>query len=415
MAEDGATPSARRVVAHVVSRFPLISETFILNEILELERLGLRVEVFALLLERSEVRHAEADALAERCVYAGGSPRALLAAQLHWLRRRPGAYLRAWWRALRGNAGSPKFLLRAPMAVAAGALFAREAERRGVERLHAHYATHTALAAYVAHLLTGLPYSFTAHAHDIYVERPMLGEKLRNASFVVAISDYNRRLLEELYGDDARGRVAVVHCGIQPEVFAPREQPARGDELRIVCVASLQEYKGHPYLIDACALLRDRGVQFHLRLVGEGEERAAIERQIAELGLGGSVELLGAQPRDRVAALLREADVSVLPSVVTASGKKEGLPVVLMEALAMEVPVVATDISGVPELVVDGSTGLLVPERDAAALADALERVWRDPDAARALAAAGRERVLADFDLHRTAAQLRDLLAAGSA
>jgi glycosyltransferase involved in cell wall biosynthesis len=411
MAEDGATPSAGRVVAHVVSRFPLISETFILNEILELERLGLRVEVFSLLRGDAGVRHAEAGALAERAVYAGGSPVALAAAQLHWVRRRPGAYLRAWWRALRGNASSPKFLLRAPMAVAAGALFAREAQRRGVERLHAHYATHTALAAYVAHLLTGIPYSFTAHAHDIYVERPMLGEKLRGASFVVTISEYNRRLLEELYGDDVRGRISVVHCGIQPEVFAPREQPARGDALRIVCVASLQDYKGHPYLIDACELLRERGVPFRLQLVGEGEDRPAIERQIAGLGLGDAIELMGAQPRDRVAALLRDADVSVLPSVVTASGKKEGLPVALMEALAMEVPVVATDISGVPELVEDGRTGLLVPERDAAALADALERVWRDPGAARAMAAAGRERVLADFDLHQTAAELRDLLA----
>jgi glycosyltransferase involved in cell wall biosynthesis len=412
MAQDGATPSAGRVVAHVVSRFPLISETFILNEILELERLGFRMEVFSLLRERSGVRHAEADALVERCVYATGSPRALAAAQLHWLRRRPGAYLRAWWRALRGNAGSPKFLLRAPMAVAAGALFAREAERRGVERLHAHYATHTALAAYVAHLLSGLPYSFTAHAHDIYVERPMLDEKLRHASFVVAISDYNRRLLEELYPDEARGRIAVVHCGIQPEVFAPREQPARGQALEIVCVASLQDYKGHPYLLDACALLGKRGVPFRLRLVGDGEDRGAIEEQISALGLGDAVELLGAQPRDRVAALLREADVSVLPSVVTASGKKEGLPVVLMEALAMEVPVVATDISGIPELVEDGRSGLLVPERDSEALAAALERVWRDPAAARAMAAAGREKVLAEFDLRRNTAELRDLLVA---
>lgn len=400
------------MVAHVVSRFPLISETFILGEILELERLGLRVEVFSLLRERAPVRHAEAEALAARCVYASGSARALAAAQLHWLGRRPGAYLRAWWRALRGNVRSPRFLLRAPMAVAAGALFAREAERRGVERLHAHYATHTALAAYVAHQLGGLPYSFTTHAHDIYVDRTMLDEKLRAASFVVAISDYNRRLLEELYGEDARGRISVVHCGIQPELFAPREQPLRRNALEMLCVASLQDYKGHPYLVDACALLRERGVPFRLRLVGEGEDRPAIEAQIAGLGLGDAIELLGALPRDRVAALLREADVLVLPSVVTASGKKEGLPVALMEALAMEVPVVATDISGIPELVEDGRTGLLVPERDAAALAAALERVWHEPDAARAMAAAGRERVLADFDLHRTAAQLRDLLVA---
>ena len=407
MPGDGATAPSGRAVAHVMSRFPKISETFILNEILELERLGMRVEVFSLLREDARVSHPEAQRIARRAVYGTSLPR-LLRAQLHWLRRSPRTYLRTWWGALRGNASSPKFLLRVPMTVACGALFALEAERRGVERLHAHYATHPALAAWVAGRLSGIPYSFTAHAHDIYVERPMLEEKLAAADFVVTISDYNRRLLEGLYGENAR--IRVIHCGIEPRFFAPRAQPEGGEALRILCVASLEEYKGHPHLLDACALLRARGVPFRLLLVGEGEERPALERRIAELGLEGSVELLGAQPRDRVAELLSATDVSVLPSVVTASGKKEGIPVVLMEALAMEVPVVATRISGVPELVEDAVTGLLVPERNPAALADALERVQRDPDAARRMAAAGREKVLAEFDLRRNTAQLRDLL-----
>ena len=413
---DGSTaPSTQGAVAYVVSRFPQISETFILNEILELERSGVAVEVFSLLRDRTAVRHPEAEALVRRCVYATSSPLALAAAQVHWLLRRPGTYLRAWWRALRGNAGSAKFLSRAPMAVASGALFAREAERRGVRHIHAHYATHTALAAYVAHLLTGLPYSFTAHAHDIYVDRSMLEEKLRGAQFVVAISNYNRRLLESLYGEDVRRRVAVVHCGIDTEVFAPRAQPERTPELRILCVASLQDYKGHPYLIEACALLRDRAVPFRLTLVGDGEDRPAIERRIAELGLAESIDMLGAQPRERVAGLLAGADVAVLPSVVTPSGKQEGIPVVLMEALAMEVPVVATRISGVPELIEDRRTGLLVPERDADALAAAIERVRDDPEGARAMAAAGREKVVAEFDLRRNAAELRELLAGARA
>jgi glycosyltransferase involved in cell wall biosynthesis len=294
------------------------------------------------------------------------------------------------------------------MTVACGALFAVEAERRGVERIHAHYATHPALAAWVASRLTGLPYSFTAHAHDIYVERPMLAEKLAEADFVVAISDYNRRLLEDLYGENAR--IRVIHCGIEPRFFAPREQPPVHEAPRILCVASLEEYKGHPHLLHACALLRDRGLAFRLLLVGEGEDRPALERLVTELGLGDSVELLGAQPRERVAELLADADAFVLPSVVTASGKKEGIPVVLMEALAMEVPVVATRISGIPELVEDGHTGLLVPERDPDALAGALERVLGDPDGARRMAAVGREKVLAEFDLRRNTAQLRDLL-----
>ncbi len=409
MPSDGATASPGRTVAHVMSRFPKISETFILNEILELERLGMRVEVFALLREEAPVSHPEARRIAEHAVY-GASVGRLARAQLHWLRRRPGAYLRTWWRALLGNASSPKFLLRTPMTVASGALFALEAERRGVRHVHAHYATHPALAAWVVGELTGLPYSFTAHAHDIYVERPMLARKLADARFTVAISDYNRRLLEALYGENER--IRVIHCGIEPHFFAPRAQPAPADVLRVLCVASLEDYKGHPHLLQACALLRDRGVPFRLVLVGEGEDRHAIERLVADLRLDESVELLGAQPRDRVAELLAEADVFVLPSVVTPSGKKEGIPVVLMEALAMEIPVVATNISGIPELVEHERTGLLVPERDAEALAAALERVHLDREAARAMAAAGRAKVLAEFDLRRNTAALRDLLAA---
>jgi glycosyltransferase involved in cell wall biosynthesis len=399
-----------RAVAYTMSRFPKVTETFILYEILELERQGVRVEVFPLLRERGPVAHAEAQALVERAHYSHALSRPVLDAQLYWLLRRPGAYLRAWWATLRGNLRSPKFLSRALVVLPQAAYAARRMVELEVEHVHAHYATHPALLAYVVQLLTGIPYSFTVHAHDLYVERAMLGEKVAAAAFIVAISEYNRRLLVELYGEAAAARTVVVHCGIDPGVFKPRADRAPNPVFTVLCVGSLAGYKGQRYLVDACAQLATAGVPFRCLLVGEGEDRPALEAQIRQLGLAQQVELLGAQPRHRVSELLAQADAMVLPSVVMPDGKMEGIPVALMEALASEIPVVASAISGIPELVQHGVTGLLAPARDAASLATALRRLQQDPELGRRLAEAGRAYVLSAFNLERNTAQLRALL-----
>ncbi len=176
--------------------------------------------------------------------------------------------------------------------------------------------------------------------------------------------------------------------------------------LRIVVVASLQPQKGHAVLVRAVGALRDRGISAAARFLGEGEERAAIERLIGDLGLGERVHLLGAVSRDRVAAEVAAADVIAQPSVVLASGKTDGIPVALMEALAAERAVVASAVSGIPELVRDGETGLLVPAEDAEALAEALARLAADPQLRVRLGRAGRALVLEAFDLRVNAAQL---------
>jgi len=392
-----------------MSRFPKITETFILIEMLELERQGVRVEIFPLIREREPVQHADARRMVERAHFCRLFSRPVLDAQIYWLLRRPGAYLRAWWRAVRGNLESPKFLLRALVVVPKAAYAARRMVELNVDHLHAHYATHPALLAYVVHLLTNIPYSFTVHAHDLYVERPMLGEKVAAASFVVTISEFNRRMLIDLYGATAEERVVVVHSGIDPTLFRPRERREPGELFTIACVASLAGYKGQRYLIDACDVLHQRGVPFQCLLVGEGEDRPHLEAQIRRLGLTDRVRLLGAQPRHKVSELLQQVDALALPSVVMPNGKMEGIPMALMEALAAEIPVVATAISGIPELVRDGETGLLVPERDAAALAEALLRLYTDRDLGRRLASAGRQLVLREFNLEHNVAQLRAL------
>ncbi len=378
-------------LAYIVSRFPSTTETFIAREMEAVEALGSSVELFALIHERDVIVHPEAQSFAPRVRTAPVWRPATIAAQWYWLRRRPAAYFSAFGRVLRDNLRSPKFLLRALAVFPMAARFARDAEQAGVEHVHAHWATHPALAAYIVRDLTGIPYSFTAHAHDIFVNRTMLRQKIAAASFVAVISWYNRDYLASLYGDDIAGRLVLVRCGVDPSRFVPRatREGAR-DTLRVVCIASLQPYKGHPVLLDAIAQLRDRGVSIECLLVGEGRERPAIEAQIARLGLADAVRLLGAKTSNQVLALVQHADVFVLPSVVAADGQMEGIPVALMEALACEVPVVASRVSGIPELVVDGGTGLLVPPDDAHAIADAVERLASDPALRARMGAAGR-------------------------
>lgn len=396
-------------VAYLVSRFPKITETFILDEVLEMERQGQPVELFAFVREREDVVHPRAVAVAERAHYVGGLSSATVAAQMRWLRRRPRAYLGAWAMAIRGNVRSPGFLMRSFAVVPAAACAAELIERRGIRHIHAHWATHPALGAMVISRLTGCTWSFTAHAHDIFVDRTMLGAKARAASFVATISRLNRDLIEGEAGP-GDARVEVVRCGIDPEGLPFTPLPAREGPLRIACVAALEEKKGHVHLLHALDELRRSGIATAVDLVGDGPLRAEIERTVEALALGDVVRLRGRCTRDEVRAIVGAADVAVLPSVVAANGAMEGIPVALMEAMALGRPVVATDISAIAELVHNDVTGLLVPQRDAAAIAAALRRLEADPDLARRLAAAGRARVENDYSITANVARLRGLL-----
>jgi colanic acid/amylovoran biosynthesis glycosyltransferase len=389
----------RKRIAYIVSRFPKITETFILFEIVELARLGTEVGVYSILRENEGVMHAEAVPIVERAHYCNLFSWAVLRSQLFWLWRSPARYLRAWWCSLSRNVASPRFFLRTFAIVPVAAHFARQMQEDGVEHVHASWATHPALVAYVIRILAGIPYSFTAHAHEIYCDRTMLGEKIRQSEFFVTISEYNRRLLTELYGPECAGKMHVVHCGVDISLFKPRNAVRADNRFTILCVASLEVHKGQRYLIEACAELRDRGVDFRCLLVGEGKDRPLLERQIHELGLEQCVQILGRQPRNRVLELMAEADVLTLQSIMTPSGMSEGIPVCLMEAMASGVPVVASSIRGIPELVEHGRTGLLVPHSDAHALGEALMTIYTSPTLARELATRGREKIIREFDL----------------
>jgi glycosyltransferase involved in cell wall biosynthesis len=397
-------------IAYLVSWFPAITETFILDEVRDLRARGVEVEVLPLFGRRGGDVHAGWRELAACTHYHRTLSWEMVAAQLHWLRRRPGTLLRLWGEALLRSAGSRKLLVRAPLVLLKAALVARRIDAMWIRHVHAHWATHPTLAAWAVRALTGTGYSFTTHAHDLYVDRAMLREKAEAARFVVTISEFNRALLAKECGAEVAGKVHVVRCGVDVDAFAPA--PRRRPELpTFVCVASLREYKGHAVLLDAVRLLRARLAAFRVILVGDGELRGALEARVAREGLGDVVELRGALPHQEIPSVLAGATAMVLPSVTSRDGQMEGIPVALMEAMAAGVPVVATRLSGIPELVRDEESGLLAPERDPAALAVAMERLAADPALAARLSEGGRRAVRDGFDRSRNVARLADLFA----
>lgn len=396
-------------LAYVISRFPLLMETFILREILELERQGWDLDVFAIQRQRAAVRHPEASQIEAQIAYFGLASMDIARANARLLSQAPARYVGLFATALLGNRTSPEFAAKALALFPATMAITRQMRARGVRHIHAHYGSHPALAALLAADVLGASYSFTVHAHDLFVDTAMLTEKVRRARFVVAISDYNRRRLIELAGSQTAQKIHVVRCGVDTRLYQYRAWEP-GQRLKIVTVASLQEYKGHAYLIRACGLLRAAApdLDFSCDMVGEGKMRPRLEALIRELHLEDRVHLLGEKDQHTARKLMAEADLMVLPSIVARSGQMEGIPLALMEAMALGRPVVASDLSGIPELVRPGETGLLTPPANPAALRDAVLACWRDPDATQARARAARTLVEQEYDLQRNAALLGD-------
>lgn len=386
-------------IGYVLKRFPRFSETFILNELLAHEAAGAEVHVFSLLSPPDEPRHAR---LAD--LRAGVTDLAPLGKrQIGQAPMRDAALF----------SGKSAQEIGALQARTEG--IARVAAARGIRHLHAHFGSDATTAACLAARAIGGSYSFTAHARDIYhtyvspaADAAMRRAKLREAAFVVTVSDYNARHLRALCPG---ARVVRLYNGIDLNAFRPVD-PAGQKPGRLIAVGRLVPKKGFGVLIEAAAILKSRGRRFELSLVGSGPMEQALRDAIAVHGLGREVQLEGALPQELLVERMAEAQAAVLPCIVTESGDRDGLPTVLLEAMARALPVVTTTVSGGPEIVEHGVTGLLCRPSDATALADALDAVLADPAAARAMGQAGRLRAERHFDLAVNAQRLRAMLVA---
>jgi colanic acid/amylovoran biosynthesis glycosyltransferase len=396
------------IVLYVVSRFPAVTETFVVNEWLALSR-RFRMALAALRRGHERPVHPESRRAMERVRFLSAPRLSIVAAHIALLARRPRTYLSILAAVVRaGLRISPLQAAKEAVVFIEAVPLARTARREGVAHVHAHFANHPTTAAWIVHRLTGIPFSFTAHANDLFVGPALLERKAADARFVIAVSEYNRALLRARC-PSAR-RVEVIHCGVDIERHGWRG-PDKRESDRAVCVASLLPKKGHAQLIDALALVAERRPAVVLDLVGDGPERAGILARARDRGVSARVRLLGARSSEDVRGTLAGASVFALASVRLPSGRMEGIPVALMEAMASGVPVVATRLSGIPELVQDGVTGLLVEPGDAAGLAEAIVRLLEERALADELAIRARELVERSFNLAREARRLGDLVA----
>ena len=309
-------------------------------------------------------------------------------------------------RTLKETFTSPNYLFGAlgtfPKAIAMG----YSMQEAGVTHVHAHFANHPALVAYVIHRMTGIPYTFTAHGSDIHVDQTALALKIESAKHAVMISEYNADFVANACGEALRPKLKVIRCGIDPTLFQRDPATQQQKRFEILCVAALRGVKGHRFLIEACAHLAAEGIDFHCHLVGGGPLLRSLEEQVEAWQIADRVTLHGAQPRPQVIQRMLNADVVVLPSVQDKAGRREGIPVTLMEAMSCETAVVASRISGIPELVEDGVSGRLVTPGDGRALAQALLELARDPELRRSLGREGRQAVLENYELSQNVAEL---------
>ena len=390
-----------------------MTETFVYREVLALRQKGWNVVTYA-------NRRPDPDKLADESRGLMASTRyfvplqiwGVLAAHLYFILRHPRHYFGTFWRVFSQKGESLGNIRRTIGHFIAGVFFARQAQRDGVDHVHAHFSVNAATIAYVLAGMLGISFSFTVH-NNFFTDRLILKEKLRKAKFIVSISEYSRDWLLN-YGAEIphlREKFHIVHCGISPQQFTPREASADfcTHPPTIFSLAYHAERKGMPYLVETCKILHERDIPFHCIIGGNGPQTDLLRTQIRQYQLENYISLPGVIFQEQLPAYHAKTDIFVLPCITAANGDVDGIPVVLMESLAKAIPTVSTTVSGIPELISDGQEGLLVPEKDAVALADALQSLLEDRNYGQRLAKAGREKVLAEFDIDKSATQLSAL------
>jgi glycosyltransferase involved in cell wall biosynthesis len=406
-------------IAYLCNRYPAISMTFVQREVQGLRDLRIPVQTMSIRAPHAEDLISTANREAAGNTYVVVPPRwtDVIAAHLRAVTTRPGRYLHTLRLSLTLSSGGPRAALWRVFYFVEAIVVWRRCRIDGTRHMHAHFAN---VACDVALLCTHFAdrpddpwsWSFTLHGpvefYDVY--RANLSEKIARARFVICISDFARSQAMAWCEESEWAKLRVVHCGIDPSEWStsPTSQPPGGPatiRLHVLSVGRLIALKGHAVLIDAIAQLRAKdGLAVQATLIGDGPRRAALEALSRARGVADLVDFVGAVGGDDIRRYYAQADVFCLASFA------EGVPVVFMEAMAMGVPVIATRIMGVPELIEDGVSGLLMAPGRADVLGELLLRLSRDPELRQALGRAGRERVVAEFDTAKTSRQLADVM-----
>ena len=401
-------------IGYLLKTYPRLSETFILNEILELERQGVSLHIFSLREPPKDSKfHPAVEKVRAKVTYIPsllpGFSWENLWGQLggNWqlLRHNPQAYINAlklhYSQAERP--GRDKFLQ--------AGYVAWQLKKLGITHLHAHFANVPTTVAKIVESFGFINYSFTAHAKDIFLsKKEELDQKIKKAKFVLTCTKYNTEFLQKLSTSDTP--ILLSYHGLDLDRFQP-QLTTIGQKNRelplLLSVGRLCEKKGFPYLLQACQILKQKGCQFRCKIVGYGPMKEEIEQLIENLEIGDVVSMVGQLAQDEVIKLYAKADIFALPCKITEDGDRDGIPNVLLEAMAMEVPVVSTDISGISELIEHKVNGILIPEKDPKALAQELEHLLTQPQLVQQIKKASRNKVLQQFSLDQNIKQIKDL------
>jgi colanic acid/amylovoran biosynthesis glycosyltransferase len=395
-------------IAYIMSRFPLLSETFIVREMDEIEKQGGEILLFPLICQDQGISHYEAEQWLERRNCIPFMDIHVLKTLAKTIINTPLKFITVFIKIVFWNLPSPKFLIRTLILFPKAIHTAYKIQDENIDHIHVHYASHPALVAYIIHQFTGISYSITIHSHDIYDNHVMLKQKLEAAKFLITISNFNVDYLVNLLGKWVQDKVFVIHSGVNLSEFIPKKlrQQNNSQKYIILQIGSLHWKKGQSYLLNAIKLLDDEIDDLQVQIIGDGPERKKIEKMINELSLTKTVQLLGPKTQSEVKKFLRNADCYIQTSV------SEGIPVALMEALACELPVISTNITGIPELVIHGKTGILIPPKDEVAIVDAITFIKNNPAIAKKYGKAGRSYIESEYNLQKNVGKLIDLFQA---
>lgn len=427
-----------RKIAYLFPLFPVINQTFTLAEVIGLQQRGYDLRLYSLLsrVDRG-LQQNEARALIDQTHYCPGYGSAeLWRPLLRGLRKDPvgvlrlfGSVWKAWRRPVptkRGQKGLPGpetfgledwldvlyrgnkwfYLLKNWMMVPHALYLAEVFRRDGIPHVHCHWATYPATVGMLVQQWCGIPFSVTAHAYDIHMMPWMLPAKLEAASFFVTCADYNRRYLASMCSEPVAERLVLNYHGTNLQRFRPGPR-SPGEDFRVVSVGWFKEYKGFHYIVQAIARLVEQGIDARLHLAGDGPQKGYLVQLAGKLGITDRVTFHGYLDHDRLVALYRDCDVFAMGSIeMTNFGRQDVIPNVIAEAMATGLPVVSTKMGGIPELVVDGVSGMLVPQRDPAAMADGLAKIAKDKELGARLRAAALDRVATIWDRNRNLEEL---------
>ena len=391
-------------VAYITTAFPWKSETAVIKEIFELDRAGFDIQVVSLKRAGFDgVFDPKANRFRDRTWYPSAP---FLVGSLLWSLHH--LVLRPSFRTVVGTTlrGSGRHLLKTLYILAMVPGLARRLQAADVQYLHANFSSFQGYAAWAIHRITGIPFGFTVHAHDIFLDHFLVPVKIAAASLVISISRYNVDYLEEHFGISPDA-VDVIHCGVDLDEFAPSPLPEDSPAL-VLSVGRLTPMKGFDTLLEACHRLRGR-VPFRCAIVGSGPELASLRERRRALRLEDLVEIHTSVPHAQLIELYRRCRLYVQPCRRAADGQQDGIPATIMEAMAVGRPVVATQLSGIPELVGDGREGLLVAPEDAEGLANAVAALLTDAGRAGRMGSAARRKVQDEFDAAVNARRVGDL------